>query len=82
MIQPEPRLLMVCWPLVIPARQRVCIVESECRLHGGVCACVLCPTRVPPEIKTCNFVVANVRSRVRPTIDEILYRAEAQAAVM
>jgi len=82
MIQPEPRLLMVCWPLVVTilARQRIQrarnITESECRpiyAYAAVRMCVLCPTRVPPEIKTCNFVQSyKRRSRVRPTIDEIL----------
>jgi len=45
------------------------------------CVCVLCPTRVPPEIKTCNFVVVNVRRACAQRLTRY-YRAEAQAAVM
>lgn len=37
-------------------------VCTGCRL-----VCALCPTRVPPEIKTCNFVVVNVR-RIRARV--------------
>lgn len=58
--KPEPRLLTVCWPLAaIPARARVRPSVERVRLAR------LVPDACPaPEIKTCNFVVVNVRRTI------------------